>query len=279
MRDAAPELHVLVGRAEEVDDLRELRLRLVDPGDVIEGDGDLLGIDAPRLRAAEVAEEPRAAGPARRPRNTNRPTSKIVGPKPSSTSPISEVPVVGDCALTWTPFDCTSFVRLTLSQNVGTSVENSVVSFADLSSAGYRTLCSNVPWIESPFEVIDFTSPRSTCDRKYGLNGTVTLAPRGLHDQHQEEVHDEQHRGHDRERPAGGGAVAAAARACHDRQAWAPRPTRPGRGWVAAAPGGKPSERPSAGLMAPRMLQGRLLIVKRRRKSSAPPVAERREAR
>ena len=53
-----PSAEPLVGRgvAQEVDDLGQLVLRLVDPGDVVEGDADLLGIDAARLRATKVAE-------------------------------------------------------------------------------------------------------------------------------------------------------------------------------------------------------------------------------
>ena len=45
---------------------------------------------------------------------------------------MSDVPVVGDLALTCTPFDCKRFVRLVLSQNDGTSVENSVVALGRL---------------------------------------------------------------------------------------------------------------------------------------------------
>ena len=57
------EAHVLVRRLQEVDDLGQLGLRLVDPGDVVEAHLDRRRIDPPRLRAAEVAQ---AAEPARR---------------------------------------------------------------------------------------------------------------------------------------------------------------------------------------------------------------------
>jgi hypothetical protein len=68
--DPTAELDVLVGTAEEVDDLLQLRLGLVDAGDVLEGDHDLLGIDPTRLRATEVAEE--AEPPARDARRRTR---------------------------------------------------------------------------------------------------------------------------------------------------------------------------------------------------------------
>jgi hypothetical protein len=59
-----------------------------------------------------------------------------VGPKPSRISASSEVPVVVDCALTSTPLLCRSVVSAELFQNVGTSVEDSVVGLAFVSLAG-----------------------------------------------------------------------------------------------------------------------------------------------
>ena len=59
---APAEAPVALGAAQEVDDLRQLGLGLVDPGDVGEGDADLLRVDPPRLRAPEVAQ--RAHRPA-----------------------------------------------------------------------------------------------------------------------------------------------------------------------------------------------------------------------
>src|SRR6185369_16773483 len=55
------EAHVPVGRLQEVDDLRELGLRLVDPGHVVERDLDRRGVDPPRLRPPEVPEPSEAA--------------------------------------------------------------------------------------------------------------------------------------------------------------------------------------------------------------------------
>ncbi len=48
------------------------------------------------------------------------------------------------------------------SQNDGTTVENSVVGVADLSSGGYLSLVVNVPWMLSPVEVMDLTFPACT---------------------------------------------------------------------------------------------------------------------
>jgi hypothetical protein len=56
--------------------------------------------------------------------------------------------------------------RTALSQNEGTSVENSVVGVAAWPPGGYRRLVANVPWIVSPVEEIDLTWPASTWARK-----------------------------------------------------------------------------------------------------------------
>ena len=57
----AAETAVALGVLEEVDDLGQLRLGLVDPGDVGERHADRLRVDAPRARAAELAERAHAA--------------------------------------------------------------------------------------------------------------------------------------------------------------------------------------------------------------------------
>ena len=77
---------VLVRVLEEVDDLGQLLLGLVDPGDVLERDGLVGGLDAPRARAPEAtsARRRRRRRAARRIRNTNSSTSSSVGPKPKS---------------------------------------------------------------------------------------------------------------------------------------------------------------------------------------------------
>jgi hypothetical protein len=59
-----------------------------------------------------------------------------VGPNPSRMSPNTDRPGFGFLALTCTPLPRSSVVSEALSQNVGTSVENSVVGFAFLSPGG-----------------------------------------------------------------------------------------------------------------------------------------------
>ena len=56
VRDPAAELLVLLGMTQEVDDLRQLRLRLVDPGDVRERDPVAGRLVSACARAAERAE-------------------------------------------------------------------------------------------------------------------------------------------------------------------------------------------------------------------------------
>ena len=48
VRHPPAETAVALGGAQEVDDLGQLGLGLVDPGDIGEGDPDLLGVDAAR---------------------------------------------------------------------------------------------------------------------------------------------------------------------------------------------------------------------------------------
>ncbi len=60
MWHAPAEAPVALGITQEVDNLRELGLGLVDARHIVEGDADLLGIDAPCLGAAEVAERAHA---------------------------------------------------------------------------------------------------------------------------------------------------------------------------------------------------------------------------
>ncbi len=130
---------VALGVAQEVDDLRQLGLGLVDPGDVLEGDPDRFRIDPPRLRAPEVAERAhRPAGLRRRAGRSVRtgPTISSVGPKPSSSSASSEVLVLVDSALIFTPFSCSSADSWLPFQKLGTCVANSFVGVAFVSLGG-----------------------------------------------------------------------------------------------------------------------------------------------
>ena len=117
-----PELHVLVGVAQEVDDLGELGLGLVDTGDVGEGDHDLLSDRRDAPASAEVAEEPRLPALRRVPREEHEQADEQQRRSEAEAASSRSVtgPVVGDLALTSTPFDRRRFVRLALSQNDGT---------------------------------------------------------------------------------------------------------------------------------------------------------------
>ena len=78
----APSRRVLLGVFEEVDDLGQLVLGLVDAGHVGEGDRALARLVALGPRPPEGAQRrPRAGRGGRR---MNSPTSRMVGPKPSS---------------------------------------------------------------------------------------------------------------------------------------------------------------------------------------------------
>ena len=93
---------------QEVDDLGQLRLGLVDPGDVIESDPDLLRIDPPCLAASEVPEpsQPAARGHcARRAKSTNKPDQQQRWPEPEQQLRQQRGPGFGFFALTSTPLD------------------------------------------------------------------------------------------------------------------------------------------------------------------------------
>ena len=81
VRDAPAELAVPVGTAEEVDDLRQLGLRLVDAGDV--GEGDAVRLPARSAARSSGVNEPRsvcAFAPSAT-SQTSRPRKSTVGPK------------------------------------------------------------------------------------------------------------------------------------------------------------------------------------------------------
>ena len=63
LRRAGAETAILLGVLQEVDDLVDLRLDLVDAGDIVERDAHRLGIDALLLAAARAVRRPsRPAG-------------------------------------------------------------------------------------------------------------------------------------------------------------------------------------------------------------------------
>ena len=80
-----PSFRYLSGFLQEVDDLGQLRLGLVDPGDVVERDALVGGLDAARARAAERHQPAGAAAAGRRGSaepNTSSNRNSSVGPKP-----------------------------------------------------------------------------------------------------------------------------------------------------------------------------------------------------
>ena len=83
MWDPAAEAAVAIGVAQEVDDLAQLLLCFLDPGDVGEGHLVARGLIAARAGAPERAEDVlHAAWPRRNSQNRRR-TNRIVGPKPN----------------------------------------------------------------------------------------------------------------------------------------------------------------------------------------------------
>ena len=118
--------------------------------------------ERPKLPRAPIAPPPAA----RRANRMKRPTSSIVGPKPSSNSTTSEVLFVVDLALISTFFSLSSVVSAEELQNVGISVLKSFVVVGFLEAGGYLTLALKVPSTALPVVEIDFTSPDCTCCRK-----------------------------------------------------------------------------------------------------------------
>ena len=94
------------------------------------------------------------------------------------------MPCVGEEALILTWRERRSALSWLSSQNVGTSVLNSVVSGVATFPAGYRTAALNVPWIVLPLAAIDATwRPRRSRIRHASSIGSridspATLIPR-----------------------------------------------------------------------------------------------------
>ena len=139
VRHPAAQLLIAVGGLEEVDDLGQLGLGLVDPGDVVERDPDLLR-DRPAgpgsARSSPARPSPRPGrGAAGQEHEQRHQQQRRAEPEQE----LGEQRRARGCrtwALTWTSFDCSSSVSAVLSQNAGTWVENSVVGVAFLSFGG-----------------------------------------------------------------------------------------------------------------------------------------------
>ena len=178
VRDPGAEAHVPVGRLQEVDDLGELRLRLVDSGDVVERDLDRRRIDPARLRPAEVPEPAEAAaGPGGAAAQEHEQCDQEKGrAEPEQDLREQRRPGVRVLGV---DLDA---VRLQHLRQRGVVPERRYLGREErrldvaflLPAGGSVTFCLNVPWIVSLLEEIDSTFPASTCFRKYGLNGTLT---------------------------------------------------------------------------------------------------------
>src|SRR3954471_6455093 len=128
-------------------------------------------------RAVERPKPPRtppAPPPAcRRMSQMNRPTSRIVGPKPRNSVERNDRPLSMGSALTTTPLDSSCLVRFVVSTNDGTSVLkwSTLVAFFSPDGVNFAFFLRS-PWIVSPCEEISWTLPACTCCRKNGEWGT-----------------------------------------------------------------------------------------------------------
>src|SRR3954470_13738408 len=128
-------------------------------------------------RAVERPKPPSTPPPPppiwRRMSQMNRPTSRIVGPKPRKSVARNERPLSGGSALTTTPLPSSCFVRFVVSTNDGTSVLKRSTLVAFFSPDGVKlAFFLRSPWIVSPCEEISCTLPAWTCLRKNGEYGT-----------------------------------------------------------------------------------------------------------
>ena len=148
-RDPAAELQVLVRVLEEVDDLGQLLLGLVDPGDVVEGDRAGPG---PRRGARASGRTTSARRRRRRPPprggtpNTSSSRNSSVGPKPKIRLVRNDGPVFVGWALIVTLFFWSSLEQLLVvgeRRDLGREVARSCVP-----PAGYLTAFLNVPSID-----------------------------------------------------------------------------------------------------------------------------------
>src|SRR4051794_7968505 len=126
-------------------------------------------------RAVERPKPPSTPPPPppiwRRISQMNRPTRRIVGPKPRNSVARNERPLSAGSALTTTPLLSSCFVRSVVSTNDGTSVLNRSTDRA-LPPGGVKlAFFLRSPWIVSPREEISCTLPALTCCRKKGEYG------------------------------------------------------------------------------------------------------------
>ena len=121
-----PSLLVLLGVAQEVDDLGELGLGLLDAGDVLERHLVARRLVAPRARAPELAQHVlHVAGPARE--KDEQDDQQERGPEAEEQVEMNGVPVSSGLAFTTTFFSCSVFESALWLAKAGTSVLKSVV--------------------------------------------------------------------------------------------------------------------------------------------------------
>src|SRR3954468_4694425 len=127
-------------------------------------------------RAVERPKPPSTPPPPppiwRRISQMNRPTRRIVGPKPRNSVARNDRPLSPGSALATPPMLASCFVRSFVSTNDGTSVLNRSTDRA-LPPGGVKlAFFLRSPWIVSPREEISCTLPALTCCRKNGEYGT-----------------------------------------------------------------------------------------------------------
>ena len=159
VRHPAAEAPVALRVLQEVDDLGQLGLRLVDAGDVGEGDADRLRVDAARLRAAEAAERAHpAAAAAAAPREQHERARRSAasgrsraGARPAATSSPSST-----AALISTSFAAQQRLELAaVPERRHLRREQRRRRRRLRARAGSRPCVLKVPWIASPFVVIE----------------------------------------------------------------------------------------------------------------------------
>jgi hypothetical protein len=154
VRDPPAQLAVLVGTAEEIDDLDQLLLRVVDAGDVGEGDAVASRRIALRVRAGEGAEQRlRVRAPARDPdeqaeEEERRPEVEedVLPPRQAR---LQRLRVDDDACLGQRTRECVGIGEF---RNLGLEAGRALEPL-------YRSECLRTPWIAVPFEVISSTFP------------------------------------------------------------------------------------------------------------------------
>ena len=164
-----PSCAVLVGVAQEVDDLGELLLRLVDAGDV--GERHLVARRLVALRTRRGRSAEHALHVPRAPRDPDEEADEQ-DRRPEADEQLfpPRRARVERLRVDVTPLLCRSRESSSVFANAGISVLNRVVGF----DFRYFTLCVNVPWIAVPFDMISLTVPARPAAGRTGCTGSRT---------------------------------------------------------------------------------------------------------